>query len=169
MPVVPFGGPRGGEAAVRADPRAPLVIGIGNPLRGDDALGWHAARRLAADPRLAGAEVLWRHQLTPELAVDLASTPVVVLVDAEAGAAPGAVGVRHLRGAGGGEVLTHHVAPEALLALAAELYGASPDAWVVSVGLAATDAGAPLSADVEAALPGVVDAVVAILEDRPHA
>ena len=35
--------------------RGVLVVGYGNSLRGDDGLGWHAALRLAADPRLAGA------------------------------------------------------------------------------------------------------------------
>ena len=30
-----------------------LVVGYGNALRTDDGLGWHAAERLADDPRLA--------------------------------------------------------------------------------------------------------------------
>lgn len=29
-----------------------LVIGLGNPLMGDEGIGWHIAERLAADPRL---------------------------------------------------------------------------------------------------------------------
>jgi hydrogenase maturation protease len=29
-----------------------LVIGLGNPLMGDDGVGWHVAERLAGDPRL---------------------------------------------------------------------------------------------------------------------
>jgi hydrogenase maturation protease len=29
-----------------------LVIGLGNPLMGDDGVGWHVAERLAADPGL---------------------------------------------------------------------------------------------------------------------
>src|SRR5580704_15594719 len=48
-----------------------LVIGYGNPLRSDDALGWHASRLLAQ--ALAGQEVdvITCHQLTPELAEPL--------------------------------------------------------------------------------------------------
>ena len=42
-----------------------LVIGWGNPLRGDDAFGFLAAERLI--PLLPEAEVLAVHQLTPEL------------------------------------------------------------------------------------------------------
>jgi hydrogenase maturation protease len=37
-----------------------LVIGLGNPLMGDEGIGWHVAERLSGDPRLpAGAEVIW--------------------------------------------------------------------------------------------------------------
>lgn len=36
-----------------------LVIGLGNPLMGDEGIGWHVADRLSADPRLpADAEVV---------------------------------------------------------------------------------------------------------------
>jgi hydrogenase maturation protease len=37
-----------------------LVIGLGNPLMGDEGIGWHAIERLAADPRLPeDVELLW--------------------------------------------------------------------------------------------------------------
>ena len=44
-----------------------LVVGYGNPLRGDDGAGWHAATRLAADPRLAGAAFAHGDRLSPAL------------------------------------------------------------------------------------------------------
>ena len=59
-----------------------LVIGYGNALRGDDAVGLRAAERLAADGRLPGARIDACHQLTPELAADIAAARLVVLVDA---------------------------------------------------------------------------------------
>jgi len=38
---------------------AVLVVGLGNPLMGDDGVGWHVAERLGGDPRLpAGVEVV---------------------------------------------------------------------------------------------------------------
>ena len=43
-----------------------LVVGYGNALRTDDGVGWHAAERLADDPRLADATVIAVHQLTPD-------------------------------------------------------------------------------------------------------
>ena len=37
-----------------------LVIGLGNPLMGDEGVGWHIINRLAGDPRLpADTELLW--------------------------------------------------------------------------------------------------------------
>ena len=58
---------------------ASLVIGIGNPLRGDDGIGWRLAARLPAQPGLA---VRCRQQLTPELAADLAAVQRVLFLDA---------------------------------------------------------------------------------------
>ena len=51
--------------------RGVLVIGYGNVLRSDDGVGWHVTERLASDARFASVTVLQRHQLTPELALDL--------------------------------------------------------------------------------------------------
>ena len=62
-----------------------LVVGYGNSLRGDDGIGWHAARLLTDDPRLTGARVLTHHQLAPELAEALyGATPPMVLVSVAA-------------------------------------------------------------------------------------
>ena len=49
------------------------------------------------------------------------------------------------------------------------LYGHAPPAWTVSVGLASTGLGDPLSGPVQAALPAVIDAVARLLEDAPDA
>ena len=73
-----------------------LVVGYGNPLRGDDGLGWHAAAALAADPRLADTDVITRHQLTPELAEDIATARLAVLIDASLGDTPGCVSIREV-------------------------------------------------------------------------
>jgi hypothetical protein len=68
-----------------------LIVGYGNSLRSDDGVGWHTAGLLAGDPRLAGARVLARHQLLPELAADVGRASLVVLVDAATQGAPGSV------------------------------------------------------------------------------
>jgi hydrogenase maturation protease len=167
-----------------------LVIGYGNALRTDDGVGWHAARLLADDPRLAGAVVAARQQLAPELALDLSAATLVVLVDASATTTPGQVTVRSLAAPGasaaGGSApdgsapdgsapdgsgsspggTSHHVDPGLLLALALELYGAAPEAVVVSVGVADMGLGEALTPRVAAALPGVADAVAAIVAEH---
>jgi hydrogenase maturation protease len=152
-------------------PRPPgsgvLVIGYGNPLRGDDGLGMHAARLLADDPRLLGARVIERHQLTPELAADFSEAALVVLVDANVVDEAGAVSVRRLEAAtGSGPGSSHHTDPADLAALARELWGASPAVFLVSVGAASLEMGETLSATIRRALPAVVEAVVAIVAEH---
>jgi hydrogenase maturation protease len=144
--------------------RRTLVIGIGNVLRTDDGVGFAAVERLEHDARLADATLLWVQQLTPELAVDFAAADIVVLIDADAELAPGEVSRRHVEPeAADGPGMTHHVDPASLAALAADLYAGSPDVFVVGVGSASLDVGEGLSPAVAAALPRVVETVVALL------
>ncbi len=62
-----------------------LVIGYGSDLRGDDAAGLLADRRLA---RL-GFHAIAVHQLTPELAEQVAAARQVIFLDADARVASG--------------------------------------------------------------------------------
>jgi hydrogenase maturation protease len=140
-----------------------LVVGYGNPLRSDDGLGWHVAGRLAHDPRLAGAEILQRHQLTPELALDVSRADLVVLVDARSGPAAGMVSIERVEpGRTSGSTWSHHLGPASLVALARELYGRAGEVHVVSVGVASLEVGEQLSPPVAAALDMVVDAVAGL-------
>jgi hydrogenase maturation protease len=109
--------------------------------------------------------VLWQQQLTPELAVDVSHASLVVLVDASVGEQAGAISVRRLldEAPADGSAWSHHLGPAELIALARELWGASPSVFVVSVGAANLDVGESLSPAVEQALPGLVDAVAAIV------
>jgi hydrogenase maturation protease len=82
-----------------------LVVGYGNPLRGDDGVGPEVVERLWTDddgtlgPRRAA--FAWSHQLTPEMAVDVSQACYVVFVDAASdGLAPGCISVRPLEPAG---------------------------------------------------------------------
>jgi hydrogenase maturation protease len=141
-----------------------LVVGYGNPLRGDDGLGLRAVTLLAEDPRLGGVEITWRHQLTPELAADFKDAALVVLIDVNAVAPAGAVSVMRLDPTpSSAAASSHHVDPGELLGLARELWGAAPAVFVVSAGAATFELGDGLSPEVERALPEVVEAVVAIV------
>jgi hydrogenase maturation protease len=111
-------------------PRA-LLIGYGNTLRGDDALGPMAVERLRA--LLPEAEFISCHQLGPELAERLAASDFVLFLDAACDGEPGTVHVEHLSPTGGeASSITHHVLPAALLELAHALYGRAPRAMLVT-------------------------------------
>jgi hydrogenase maturation protease len=145
-----------------------LVIGYGDSLRSDDGVGWHAAGRLAADPRLIGARILARHQLVPELAEDISRATLVVLVDASADGDPGSVSIRRVRPSPAGlAIWSHHLDPETLAGVAVALYGAVPPMVLVSVAAGSFAEGDRLSAALERALPEVVD-VVADLVTGQH-
>jgi hydrogenase maturation protease len=137
-----------------------LVIGYGNALRGDDGIGPAVAAALATlgETGRAGAPlVLDPVQLTPELAVDVAAATLVVFVDARADAEAGAVARASIRaGTATPGAFTHAATPAGLLALARDLYGAEPPAWVVSVGAASFEPGAGLSPAVWASVPAAL-------------
>jgi hydrogenase maturation protease len=149
-----------------------LVVGYGNSLRGDDGIGWHAAGQMAGDPRLAGAEVLARHQLTPELATEVSRASLVVLVDASVdGGAPGSVSVRCIQPRGDPPPLawSHHLDPAALAGLAGALYETAPPMVVVSVAGASLAVGDRLSPALQRALPRVVETVARVVEEHSRA
>jgi hydrogenase maturation protease len=132
-----------------------LIIGYGNPLRGDDGLGWRAAEQLALE--WPEAETLTCQQLTPELAGPISRAARVAFVDAAAAGPPGAISQRRLEpDAAAPASFTHHVNPGVLLALSEKLFGHLPEAALFSVAGASFDFGQALSPAVEAALPELV-------------
>jgi hydrogenase maturation protease len=150
-----------------------LVIGYGNTLRRDDGVGVCAAELLRADPRCAEVDVLAVHQLTPELALDIAAASLVVFVDADISAEPGAVLLQPLGSAleaaeSEPGASSHHVGTAELLALARELTGALPEAVGIAIGVADVELGEGLTPSVEAALPQVVDMVSELVASDRH-
>jgi hydrogenase maturation protease len=144
--------------------RSPLVVGYGNPLRSDDGVGPVIAGRLATDPRFAGTVVLQRHQLTPELALDVSRADLVVLVDARSAAPAGSVAIERVdRASADGTTWSHHLGPASLVGLAGELYGRVAEVHVVSVGVGSLEVGEGLSPAVEAAVPGAIDAIAGLI------
>lgn len=109
-----------------------LVIGYGNPGRGDDGLGPALAERLAA-MSLPGVAVLVDFQLKPEHALRLAECRRVVFADA-AMALHAPFRLSPLAPAETGDVTSHAMAPGVLLALARDLLGATPEAHVLALG-----------------------------------
>ena len=140
-----------------------LVIGYGNPTRSDDAVGWHAARELAARLDDDETEIVALQQLTPETAEPVSEADLVVFIDASTEGDPGTVTEMTLEPASppGGD-FTQPLEPASLLACAQELYGRTPEALQLSVTGAYFETGRELSPPVAASLSTVVSEVSAI-------
>lgn len=108
-----------------------LVIGFGNPGRGDDGLGPAFAERIAARD-LPGVEVVTAYQLMVEHALTIAETRCVVFADAWMGdVAP--CRFERIAPARSGDVTSHALTPETVLTLAATLFGADPEAHLMAI------------------------------------
>ena len=145
-----------------------LIVGYGNPLRGDDGVGQAVARAFADEAAIDGVDAFACHQLAPELAERFAAAARVVLVDVAAGREAGGISVVALQPAPApASTLGHHVEPTQLLYLARALYGQSPEAYLVTVGAGCLELGEGLSAPVTAALPAVIATVRRLALNRP--
>jgi hydrogenase maturation protease len=143
-----------------------LIIGYGNPLRGDDAVGWLAAQRLAESPDAAHTDVRVLQQLSPELAEPLARARRVIFIDACDGGLPGTVTWQPLDAAlEPDNAFTHRLTPASLLASARQLYGRAPAAVVITIAGESFDYGETLSPAVGQALPQVVRLVTTMVDD----
>jgi hydrogenase maturation protease len=106
------------------------VIGFGNPGRHDDGLGPAAAERLKAR-RLPGVFCDADHQLNIEDALSVARHDLVVFIDAaRTGRKPFVLTRVRLAAV---PPMSHALGPGAVLAIAAELYGKTPKAWVLAI------------------------------------
>ncbi len=140
-----------------------LIIGIGNPLRSDDGLGWAVAEQLAQDDD-AGCDIHTVHQLTPELAQWMTAAEVVVMIDASYEGEPGELHVRPVSlSTQPGAVGTHYATPDELAALTIAVYGHCPPVVVVTMTGANFDLGGQLSSIVAQSIPRVCEAVREIL------
>jgi hydrogenase maturation protease len=113
-----------------APPRI-LVLGYGNPGRQDDGLGPAVASEIDSLgwPNLTAFD---NYQLTVEDAMDVAEHDVVWFVDA-AKTGPSPFAVHELKPTSTIEFTSHIVRPEAILAIARQLYGGSPQAFLLAI------------------------------------
>jgi len=139
------------EARLTAKPL--LVIGLGNPSRGDDALGpalVEALRASAASEWQAGVEWLVDYQLQIEHALDLDGRAAVLVVDA---ARPGHTGSPEGVDLAALEAevaprtwTTHALLPSALLGIYERVQGRrAPPTWLLAIEGEAFELGAPMS------------------------
>jgi len=120
-----------------------LVIGYGNTLRGDDAVGRRVAEALQ-ELRLPGVRVLSCDLLTPELADHISKARRVVFVDASVELSE-MVQLRPAAPAECSQILGHTAEPGTLLAVARDLFGFAPQAWWLTIPIANIELGEELS------------------------
>jgi hydrogenase maturation protease len=135
-----------------------LIIGYGNTLRGDDGIGWYAARDLSVTEGTEDFKSIACHQLTPELAKDISESDCTIFIDASVGGCPGAVTIRKLAmNSFAVNSITHHMNPETLLLLASELYYVHPTAYLITVDGESFDHEEELSPVVRETLPRLLE------------
>jgi hydrogenase maturation protease len=137
-----------------------LIIGYGNPLRGDDGVGWQAAEHLRERIRDGKVEIVTSHQLTPEMAEPASRARVVIFIDADCDNREGEIALRRVEpDRSASELFSHQLKPEDLLGVANRLYGGRPGGVLVTVGAGTFEYGAELSEAVRTALPALVEQV----------
>lgn len=135
-----------------------LIIGYGNPLRGDDGVGWKAASTLAATIPSEAARVLTVHQLTPELAEPVSQAELVIFIDASALGRPGTWKCEEVKSQSTcTNSLAHSFDASALLAYSRAIFNATPRALLISVVGESFAIQDYLTQTVEALLPEVVN------------
>ncbi|MCB2212066.1 hydrogenase maturation protease [bacterium] len=138
-----------------------LIIGYGNTLRRDDAAGVIAAETLQRELEgQARVRVVARHQLTPELAADLAESDRALFIDAAAKGEPGTISLQRITPpppSSSPLEIGHNLTPATLLALARDIYGSHPSTWILTVTGRDFDLQQGISTDVRDALPKLLD------------
>ena len=107
-----------------------LLIGIGNDGRGDDALGWMFADHFAEHPAL---DVVQRYQLQVEDAELIRHYSRVVFADATHAYLPEGFAFTSCTPIPSVQLSTHALDPATVLWLAAALYGAEPEGFVMAM------------------------------------
>jgi hydrogenase maturation protease len=133
------------EASLMDRPVSFVVIGYGNELRGDDAVGPYVAR-VVRSWMLPDVEVFAVHQLTPELAEVVAGADAAIFIDA---CVPTdtchSISIRAIEPLDLPFASAHSGDPQMLLALADALYRHCPQAWWITIPATQFEFGADLS------------------------
>ncbi|CAN5342057.1 hydrogenase [soil metagenome] len=144
-----------------------LIIGYGNPLRGDDGVGRMVAQRLERILSSSTHDIRYPQQLSPELAEPISRAQIVIFIDATRHSEAGEISQRQLIPKPLSESLGHHVNPQGLLVLADELFGRHADAYAFTVGGEWWGYSECLSPKVESAVPVVIDRLMNLIARCP--
>jgi hydrogenase maturation protease len=136
------------------NPAPTLIIGIGNPSRGDDALGPLLIEHLEA-LELPDVELLTDFQLQVEFALDLQGRQQVIFVDASLNA-PSPFNFSPVIAEEDASYSSHALSPGAVLHAYQQIYGPPPPAYVLAIRGEAFELGEGLSTGAAANLAAVM-------------
>ena len=108
-----------------------VIIGYGNPGRGDDAAGPLLAEK-AEEWDLPGVSVVSDYQLNVEHAADVAESGLAIFIDASVDASR-PWELRELEPENRNDFTTHAMLPETVLETARSVYGRTPPSFVLAV------------------------------------
>jgi hydrogenase maturation protease len=139
-----------------------LVIGLGNPLMGDDGAGAAAAELLASDRHLTSqVDVISADTDVLSCANRMEGRRRVLLIDAIEGEVPGRISVLRDSPPLAGQQHAHHLSAPAMLALLRQVTPTLRETeftWIL-VTVNSASLGMQLSPEVAAAIPRVVERV----------
>ncbi|MGE5658543.1 MAG: hydrogenase maturation protease [Actinomycetota bacterium] len=145
-----------------------LIVAYGNSLRGDDGIGQAVAAEVE-QWNLPQVEVKSLHQLTPELAENLARIEYAIFVDACVLEYSKTVKVEMIQPDGEIAVsLGHALNPRVVLALSLALYGRAPDSWLISVPGANFELGDCLSPIATAGVQSALEQIEHLVNSFRH-
>lgn len=109
-----------------------LLIGVGNPGRGDDGLGWELTT-LAGQKVKTGLDCEYRYQLQVEDAELISHYTHVIFIDASHTAYEDGYAIRHCQSAGHYFFSSHLQSPETILYLSHHLYRSCPETYLLEI------------------------------------
>jgi hydrogenase maturation protease len=125
-----------------------IILGFGNPYRGDDGVAWHVlagiAQRFGQHMAYEGIEAgllklsedtnLWFNlQLIPEVAEELAAYQQAIFIDAHTAEIKEEIKTSPIEPEFQNSPFTHHLTAATCLSLAKTLYGKYPESILVSI------------------------------------
>ena len=141
-----------------------LIIGIGNPIRGDDGLGWAVVNVLAEQFSDPGFGFMQVQQLTMDLVEPIAEARFVIFIDARLGSSPGQIEQIEIEASTSIDApITHFFDPQTLLAAIQALYGCHPAAALFTIQCSSFEYTEQLSPPTRVAIPDLIHQLEAIL------
>jgi hydrogenase maturation protease len=144
-----------------------VIVGYGDPARGDDGIGFLTAQKLGerfrGEPRVAAVAV---QQLSREIVDSLADAGLAIFIESARGQRPGHLSCTFITPASGSNASSQPMDAARLLALAREASSRSPQAMLFTVAGEEFGPRAVLSRTVDRACQRLIDQVYRIVVDE---